>query len=80
MLSTVICLVLFYLVKADDQSSLSILQLGASKTQSMDADSDDDSSKDGVKKNAMTEMFADKKVRLLVVSTLVLQVANQFSG
>jgi len=46
----------------------------------MDADSDDDSSKDGVKKNAMTEMFADKKVRLLVVSTLVLQVANQFSG
>ncbi|EED94266.1 sugar transporter [Thalassiosira pseudonana CCMP1335] len=30
--------------------------------------------------NAMTEMFADKTIRLLVVSTLVLQVANQLSG
>ena len=30
--------------------------------------------------NAMTEMFADKTIRLQVVSTLVLQVANQLSG
>mmetsp|Transcript_29505 Transcript_29505/g.50235 ORF Transcript_29505/g.50235 Transcript_29505/m.50235 type:complete len:686 (+) Transcript_29505:58-2115(+) len=51
--------------------------LGASKTQSLD----DDANKQGnEKKNATAEMFADKKVRLLVVSTLVLQIANQFSG
>lgn len=30
--------------------------------------------------NRVAEMFADEKVRLLVVSTLILQVANQFSG
>lgn len=52
--------------------------LGAVKTQSLD--DDDSSGKEKEKKNAMAEMFADKKVRLLVVSTLVLQVANQFSG
>ncbi|KAL7534440.1 hypothetical protein ACHAWF_004836 [Thalassiosira exigua] len=51
--------------------------LGASKTQSLDAD---DGGQDKQQKNAVAEMFADKKVRLLVVSTLVLQVANQFSG
>ncbi|KAL7533654.1 hypothetical protein ACHAXR_005368 [Thalassiosira sp. AJA248-18] len=50
--------------------------LGASKSQSLDDDSEGSSSK----KSAMAEMFADKKVRLLVVSTLVLQIANQFSG
>ena len=49
--------------------------LGASKSQSMQSESDDSTSK-----NTMVEMFQDKKVRLLVISTLVLQVANQFSG
>lgn len=57
-----------------------VVQLGASKMQSLDADSDGGSSQGKEKKNAMAEMFADKKVRLLVVSTLVLQLANQFSG
>ena len=52
-------------------------QLGASKIQSLDADSIVHDKND---RNAMAEMFSDKKVRLLVVSTLVLQVANQFSG
>jgi len=37
-------------------------------------------SKDGGKRNAMAELFSDKKVRLLLVSSLVLQVANQLSG
>lgn len=54
--------------------------LGASKSQSMDANSSGASGQDNKKKTAMREMFEDKKVRLLVVSTLVLQVANQFSG
>ena len=50
--------------------------LGASKSQPMD----NEKGHDKEKKNTVLEMFADKKVRLLVVSTLVLQVANQFSG
>ena len=53
--------------------------LSASKTQSLEVDSDSSSS-GGNSKNPMIEMFQDKKVRLLVISTLVLQVANQFSG
>lgn len=53
--------------------------LSASKTQSLEANSDSSSS-GGNSKNPMIEMFQDKKVRLLVMSTLVLQVANQFSG
>jgi len=52
--------------------------LGAAKTQSLDDDSDGGQDKE--KKSVMAEMLADEKVRLLVVSTLVLQVANQFSG
>lgn len=55
------------------------LYLGASKSQSLDAESDDDS-KQGSGKSAMAQMFADKNVRLLVVSTFVLQMAQQLSG
>jgi len=51
--------------------------LGASKTQSFQ---NDDSSGGNTAKNPMVLLFQDKKVRLLVISTLVLQVANQFSG
>jgi len=54
--------------------------LGAAKTQSLDADDDKASGESEKKHNAVAEMFGDKKVRLLVVSTLVLQVANQLSG
>ena len=60
--------------------------LGASKKQSasnMNDDADGDGGSGGkksLKRNATAEMFADKKVRLLVISTLVLQVANQLSG
>ena len=50
--------------------------LAASKSQPMD----NEKGHDKEKKNTVSDMFADKKVRLLVVSTLVLQVANQFSG
>jgi hypothetical protein len=54
---------------------VSLLQLGACETQG-----DGASSQDKEKKNATLEMFADKKIRLLVVSTLVLTAAQQFSG
>mmetsp|Transcript_28254 Transcript_28254/g.58700 ORF Transcript_28254/g.58700 Transcript_28254/m.58700 type:complete len:706 (-) Transcript_28254:269-2386(-) len=54
--------------------------LGASKRQGADDEGSQGDGKKGSKKNAMAEMFADKKVRLLVISTLVLQVANQLSG
>lgn len=53
--------------------------IGASKSQSSDADSDNDGSQDR-KKSALAQMFAEKKVRLLVVSTIVLQMAQQLSG
>ena len=53
--------------------------LGASKSQSMQNDSDDSDEKSGGK-SAMLEMFQDKKVRLLVISTLVMHAASQFSG
>ena len=52
--------------------------LGASKSQS--CGNSNDVSGGTTAKNPMLEMFQDKKVRLLVISTLVLQVANQFSG
>mmetsp|Transcript_30702 Transcript_30702/g.61673 ORF Transcript_30702/g.61673 Transcript_30702/m.61673 type:complete len:679 (-) Transcript_30702:176-2212(-) len=52
--------------------------LGASKSQSRN-DSNDNSGGSSAK-NPMLEMFQDKKVRLLVISTLVMQVASQFSG
>mmetsp|Transcript_39112 Transcript_39112/g.84338 ORF Transcript_39112/g.84338 Transcript_39112/m.84338 type:complete len:695 (+) Transcript_39112:137-2221(+) len=55
------------------------LYLGASKSQSSDGDGDDDSQQ-GSGKSAMAQMFADKNVRLLVVSTFVLQMAQQLSG
>jgi len=45
--------------------------LGASKSQSGEVKET---------KNAVLEMFGDKKVRLLVVSTMVLHAASQFSG
>jgi len=51
--------------------------LGASKTQSFQ---NDDSSGGNTAKNPMVLLFQDEKLRLLVISTLVLQVANQFSG
>ena len=55
--------------------------LGASKSQSLQTDSNSsDNSGRKTAKNPMLEMFQDKKVRLLVISTLVMQVANQFSG
>mmetsp|Transcript_16787 Transcript_16787/g.30486 ORF Transcript_16787/g.30486 Transcript_16787/m.30486 type:complete len:668 (-) Transcript_16787:260-2263(-) len=49
--------------------------VGASKSQSCASD-------DGTKKpkNATAELLADKKVRLLLVSSLVLQVSSQLSG
>ena len=49
--------------------------VGASKCQSCESD-------DGTKKpkNATAELLADKKVRLLLVSSLVLQVSSQLSG
>lgn len=50
--------------------------LGASKAQSVETDK----SEKGSPKNATAELFADKKVRLLLVSSLVLQVASQLSG
>lgn len=51
--------------------------LGASKLQSSDIGECDPKK---IKQNPMAEMFADKDVRLLVVSTLVLMIAQQFSG
>lgn len=51
--------------------------LGASKLQSSDIGECDPKK---LKQNPMAEMFADKDVRLLVVSTLVLMIAQQFSG
>jgi len=51
--------------------------LGASKSQSFQTDDDFGGN---TAKNPMILLFQDKKVRLLVISTLVLQVANQFSG
>jgi SP family facilitated glucose transporter-like MFS transporter 3 len=55
--------------------------LSASRTQSLQTDSDNDKVSGGrTSKNPMIQMFQDDKVRLLVISTLVLQVANQFSG
>lgn len=55
------------------------LYIGASKSQSCDGDNDGASGQGGGN-NALAEMFADKKVRLLVVSAIVLQMAQQFSG
>ncbi len=52
--------------------------LGASKSQSMQKDNDSEEDSGG--KSTMLALFQDKKVRLLVISTLVMQVANQFSG
>jgi len=52
--------------------------ISAAKTQSVNGDSAKSQGKN--KKNPITEMFADKSVRLLVVSTLVLQVGQQLSG
>ena len=52
--------------------------LGASKSQSMQNDSD--SNANSGEKSAMLEMFQDEKVRLLVISTLVMHAASQFSG
>jgi hypothetical protein len=54
--------------------------LGASKTQPLDAGGDGAGGQGQEKKSVMAEMFADRKVRLLVVSTFVLQMAQQFSG
>jgi len=52
--------------------------LSAAKTQSIDGDSSRSQGKD--KSNPVNEMFADKSVRLLVVSTLVLQAGQQLGG
>ena len=62
--------------------------LGASKMQSIDTDADTNCGQDGEPskghasktKSATAEMFADKKIRLLVVSTLVLQLSCQLCG
>lgn len=57
--------------------------LGATKKQSCSKDGDPTNPSKGQTskpKSATAEMFADKKVRLLVVSTLVLQVSSQLSG
>jgi SP family facilitated glucose transporter-like MFS transporter 3 len=43
-------------------------------------DGDDSAPKDSSSDSAMVEMFADKNVRVLVVSTLVLQAAQQLCG
>ncbi|KAL7533628.1 hypothetical protein ACHAXR_005359 [Thalassiosira sp. AJA248-18] len=50
----------------------------ASKSQSLDSDSDVPS-KEGPK-NATKELFADKDVRLLLVSSLLLQISSQLGG
>ena len=52
--------------------------ISAAKTQSIDGDSSRSQGKD--KNNPVKEMFADKSVRLLVVSTLVLQAGQQLGG
>jgi len=57
--------------------------LGATKKQSCSKDEDPTKPSKGQTsktKSATAEMFSDKKVRLLVVSTLVLQVSSQLSG
>ena len=53
----------------------------ASKSQSLESEGGEQpAEEEGPKRSATAELFADKKVRLLLVSSLVLQVSSQFSG
>jgi len=53
--------------------------VGASKKQSLDGDAEKGSVDDG-SKSVTKALFADKDVRLLLISSLVLQVSSQLSG
>lgn len=54
--------------------------LGASKTQSLEGDEDDGSPTSKEPRNATAELYADKSVRLLLVTSLVCQAAQQLCG